>query len=166
MFYLTKESLPVFIPLGFIGVYRWFFFVIRFIAYLLYVPKHPSKRPKYTPSRDVTIIIPTIDSGPDIIIALKSLLANNPFEILFVTVPSAEEAIQTLIDTVEPGTRRVRIVTVARGNKRNQMVAGINQCRTEIIVFCDDDVIYGPRMLKWILAPFEDRQMGAVGKKN
>lgn len=29
MFYLTREYLPVFIPLGFIGMYRWFWFIVR-----------------------------------------------------------------------------------------------------------------------------------------
>lgn len=91
-------------------------------------------------------------------------MANNPYEILFVTIPSAEEEISKMVQSVEPGTKRVRIITVAKGNKRNQMIAGINHCKTEILVFCDDDVIWGPTMLEWILAPFEDRQMGGVGK--
>ena len=30
-------------------------------------------------------------------------------------------------------------------------------------MFCDDDAIWPPTMLKYMLAPFEDRQMGGVG---
>ena len=43
------------------------------------------------------------------------------------------------------------------------MIAGINQVKTEITVFCDDDVLWPETMLTYMLAPFEDKQMGGVG---
>ena len=43
------------------------------------------------------------------------------------------------------------------------MVAGANHVKTEITVFCDDDVLWPQTMLTWMLAPFEDKQMGGVG---
>nr|KAJ3410757.1 hypothetical protein HK105_002820 [Polyrhizophydium stewartii] len=43
------------------------------------------------------------------------------------------------------------------------MVAGVNHVKSDIVVFCDDDAIWPDTMLAWILAPFEDRQMGGVG---
>ena len=43
------------------------------------------------------------------------------------------------------------------------MVAGINHCKTDIIVFCDDDVLWPETMLQYMLAPFDDPKMGGVG---
>ncbi|KAJ8328042.1 hypothetical protein O5D80_003424 [Batrachochytrium dendrobatidis] len=95
--------------------------------------------------------------------ALKSWLLNRPAEVIFITIPKALAALEALAHEVDPEGRHVRVITVKKGNKRNQMVAGINQVRTEIIVFCDDDVVWPETMLDYLLAPFEDRQMGGVG---
>ncbi|KAJ3071535.1 hypothetical protein HK102_006412, partial [Quaeritorhiza haematococci] len=174
MFYLTREQLPVFIPLGFIGIYRWFWFFIKILAFSLYKPLLPRRHPRYKPNRDVTIIVPTIDSGEEIKIAVRSWLKSDPFQIVFVTVEKAKEAIMELArevvgedevgdGSVEGGRKKIRVITVAKPNKRRQMVAGINHTKTEISVFCDDDVIWPPTMLDYILACFEDKQMGGVG---
>lgn len=54
-------------------------------------------------------------------------------------------------------------MTVSKANKRLQMVAGINATTTKILVFADDDAIWKPMMLQYILACFEDLKMGGVG---
>ncbi|KAL3894554.1 MAG: hypothetical protein SGCHY_005208, partial [Lobulomycetales sp.] len=130
--------LPVFIPLGLIGIYRWTWFIIKVIAYVLYRPIHPKKDSKYS-SRHATIVIPTIDSGEEIKAAIKSWLKSDPFEVIFVTIPSAEEALWRLAREVDPEGRKVRVITVKHPNKRNQMVAGVNQVKTPITIFADDD---------------------------
>ncbi|KAI8826753.1 glycosyltransferase like family 2-domain-containing protein [Fimicolochytrium jonesii] len=163
MFYLTKETLPIYLPLGFIGIYRWFWFFVKILAYVLYKPRKPRRHPRYTASRDVTIIVPTIDSGDEIRIAIRTWLANDPFEIIFITIPSAQPALERLAREVDPDGRCVHVICVQKPNKRNQMVAGVNRVRTPITVFCDDDVIWPETMLTWMLAPFEDRMMGGVG---
>ncbi|KAJ3188744.1 hypothetical protein HDU85_004458 [Gaertneriomyces sp. JEL0708] len=163
MFYLTKETIPIFVPLGFIGLYRWFWFLVKLIAWFLYKPLKPLRRPRYISSRDVTIVVPTIDCGPEIHKALLSWLANEPFEIIFVTVDTAKTGLERLANAVDPKRATVRVVTVHRANKRSQMVAGANRVKTDITVFCDDDVIWGSEMLKWCLAPFEDGRVGGVG---
>ncbi|KAI8907422.1 glycosyltransferase like family 2-domain-containing protein, partial [Powellomyces hirtus] len=163
MFYLTKESLPIFLPLGFIGIYRWFWFFVKILAYVLYKPRKPRRRPRYTPSRDVTILIPTIDSGDEIRIAVRTWLKSDPFEIIFITTPGAQPALEQLAREVDPLYQKIRVITIAKPNKRNQMVAGVNHVKTPITVFCDDDVIWPETMLTWMLAPFEDKLMGGVG---
>lgn len=163
MFYLTNENLPFFIPLGFIGVYRWFWFIVRVLAYIVYKPIQPRKHPRYKPHKDVTIVVPTIDADENIKKALQSWLKNNPYEVIFVTIPSAKPSIEALIHEVDPQGLKVRVITVSKPNKRNQMVAGANHVKTEITVYCDDDVLWPPTMLEYMLAPFEDKQMGGVG---
>ncbi len=88
MFYdLVNSRLGFFIPLGFIGIYRWLWYVVKIIAYLLYKPKQPNTiNPKFTCKRDVTIIVPTIDNGPEIKEAIETWVKSNPYEIIFVTI--------------------------------------------------------------------------------
>lgn len=137
MFYLTKEALPVFIPLGFIGIYRWFWFFLKLIAYALYKPLKPRNHPRYKANRDVTILVPTIDNGEEIKLAVKSWLLSDPFEIIFITIPEKKAALEELAASVDGGDK-VRVITIKKGNKRNQMVAGINHVKTPIIIFADD----------------------------
>ncbi|KAJ1537347.1 hypothetical protein HK096_009451 [Nowakowskiella sp. JEL0078] len=163
MLYLTSEQLPFYLPLGFIGLYRWFWFIIRILGYCLYKPTKPRRHPRYHASRDVTIVVPTIDSGEEIKLAIRSWLKSDPFEIIFVTTPKAKCELELLSREVDPCGQKIKVITIDKPNKRNQMVAGINEVKTDIIVFSDDDVIWPPTMLKWMLAPFEDKMMGGVG---
>ncbi len=126
------------------------------LAYCLYKPLQPRKHPRYKPYRDVTIIVPTIDTGEEIKIALSSWLRNDPYEVIFVTIASAKPALEALARICDPkGRYRIRVIVIAVPNKRNQMVLGVNHARTAITVFCDDDAIWPDTMLTWMLAPFE-----------
>jgi hypothetical protein len=64
MLYLTSDHLPIFIPLGLIGFYRYFFYLLRLLASLAYRPISvpPIGKATYVPWEDVTIIVPTIDA--------------------------------------------------------------------------------------------------------
>ncbi|TPX49669.1 hypothetical protein SeLEV6574_g01309 [Synchytrium endobioticum] len=162
MLYLSKETPNVFIPFGFIGIYRWFWFAIKVIAWVLYKPQKPKAGSRYT-SQDVTILVPTIDSGDEIKIAVRSWLKNDPFQIIFITINKAKQGLEDLANEVDPRREKIHVICIEKPNKRNQMVAGINHCNTDIIVFCDDDVIWPETMLQYMLAPFEDAKMGGVG---
>ena len=129
----------------------------------MYKPIEPKKNPRYVSNLHATIVVPTIDSGPEIVRAIKSWLENDPYEIIFVTIPKAQASLEALARSVDPHRRKVRVITVEKGNKRNQMVAGINQVKTPITIFCDDDVLWPKRFIEYTLAPFEDSKMGGVG---
>lgn len=58
---------------------------------------------------------------------------------------------------------RLEIIDSGIGDKRRQMVHGVNATRTKITVFCDDHVFWPPGYLESILTPFEDPDMGGVG---
>jgi hypothetical protein len=168
----NTRLIPVFIPLGFIGLYRWIWFIVKsisqpfvntlVIAYFLYRPIRPRPNMKYT-SRHATVLVPTIDSGEEIKAAIKSWLRSDPYEIIFITTPVAEQALWKLARSVDPKGEKVRVITVKHPNKRNQMVAGLNQVKTPITIFADDDVIWPSNMVNWLCAPFSDDQMGGVG---
>lgn len=166
MFYLTKNGLPFFIPIGFIGIYRWFWFMVRVCAYWLYKPiQPPQEKARYQACKDVTILVPTIDAASDgIRRALASWLVSDPFQIIFITIESAKSPLQALAREFDATGTKIRVITVKKPNKRRQMVYGVNHTRTPIVIFADDDVIWPPEMIRWILAPFEEKQMGGVGK--
>ena len=161
MLYLTADSFPVFVPLGVVGFYRYLWFVIKFAAYLVYSPVEPKENPTYVASEDVTIIVPTIDAGEEFKEAAYSWLVSNPKEILIITEDKMRKPLQDLADQVDPA--RIRVLTVPKANKRLQMSHGIKNTTTDIIVFADDDAIWPPTMLQYILACFEDQKVGGVG---
>ncbi|KAG0258550.1 hypothetical protein BG011_003217 [Mortierella polycephala] len=161
MLYLTKDLFPVFVPLGVIGFYRYLWFAIKLLAYFFYRPMMPKANPTYRSEYDVTIIVPTIDAGEEFKEAAHSWLANNPKEIIIITETKMKDALQELANSVDPA--RIRVLTVPKANKRLQMVEGIRNTTSEIIVFADDDAIWGPTCLEYILACFEDPNMGGVG---
>ncbi|KAF9358795.1 hypothetical protein BGX34_008770 [Mortierella sp. NVP85] len=161
MLYLTKDLFPVFVPLGVVGFYRYLWFLIKLLAYFFYRPMMPRANPTYRAEFDVTIIVPTIDAGEEFKEAAHSWLVNNPKEIIIITETKMKDALQELANSVDP--TRIRVLTVPKANKRLQMVEGIRNTTSEIIVFADDDAIWGPRCLEYILACFEDPNMGGVG---
>jgi cellulose synthase/poly-beta-1,6-N-acetylglucosamine synthase-like glycosyltransferase len=163
MLYLTEDLglLPFFLPLGIVGFYRYLWYFIKVLAWSVYKPVQPKANPTYRPSQDVTIVVPTIDAGEEFKIAAHSWLACNPKEIIIITETKMREPLQQLADEVDPS--KIRVLTVKKANKRLQMVAGINATTTEILVFADDDAIWKPTMLDYILACFEDLKMGGVG---
>ena len=135
----------------------------QILAYCLYKPLKPRKHPRYKPYRDVTIIVPTIDSGDEIKLALASWLRNDPYEVIFVTIESAKPALEELARAVDPkGKFRIRVIVIKKPNKRNQMVWGANHVRTAITVFCDDDALWPDTMLTYMLAPFEGECCGEL----
>ncbi|KAF9209075.1 hypothetical protein BGZ49_006484 [Haplosporangium sp. Z 27] len=161
MLYLTKDLFPVFVPLGVVGFYRYLWFIIKLLAYFFYRPMKPKANPTYRAEYDVTIIVPTIDAGEEFKEAAHSWLVNNPKEIIIITETKMKDALQELANSVDP--TRIRVLTVPKANKRLQMVEGIRNTTSEIIVFADDDAIWMPQCLEYILACFEDPNMGGVG---
>lgn len=49
-----------------------------------------------------------------------------------------------------------------QADKRKQLVYGIRLAQTPIVVFSDDDAVWTPAMLDYILGSFEDPSMGGV----
>lgn len=161
MLYLTSDDFPVFVPFGVIGFYRYLWYLIRIAASFTYRPIPLPENPTYVASEDVTIIVPTIDAGEEFKEAANSWLVGKPKEILIITEEKMKGPLQELANQVDPD--RIRVLTVPFANKRLQMAHGIRNATTDIIVFADDDAIWPPTMLPYILACFEDQKVGGVG---
>eukprot|EP00475_Leptophrys_vorax_P013003 TRINITY_DN19385_c0_g1_i1.p1 TRINITY_DN19385_c0_g1~~TRINITY_DN19385_c0_g1_i1.p1 ORF type:complete len:755 (+),score=172.29 TRINITY_DN19385_c0_g1_i1:226-2490(+) len=154
------------IPLGMIGLWRITSIILRYIFWMMYSPKNPKSSEKkvanYT-SKDVTIIVPTIDTEEVLLTAAKSWIANNPKEIIIVTSYQNQEAIQQLLSkTKRPDM--FRVLAMKHPTKRFQLMMGVQESTTPIVCFCDDDAVWKRTFLRWMLAPFNaDLQVGAVG---
>lgn len=113
-------------------------------------------------SQDVTVIIPSIEgAGDEIRETIRTILATEPFEILLVTVDANLERARAMVQSM--GTKKIKVHSVTFPNKRRQMVCAIPEVQTDVTVFADDDVLWPPKLLPWILAPLEDERYGAVG---
>jgi cellulose synthase/poly-beta-1,6-N-acetylglucosamine synthase-like glycosyltransferase len=145
--------------------YRYLWYLIRIAAYLTYRPIPLPENPTYIASEDVTIIVPTIDAGEEFKDAARSWLKGNPKEILIITEEKMLGPLQELANAVNSEIReeKIRVLTVPFANKRLQMSHGIKNTTTDIIVFADDDAIWPPTLLPYVLACFEDQKVGGVG---
>ncbi|KAF8625297.1 hypothetical protein AX15_005431 [Amanita polypyramis BW_CC] len=161
MLYLTSDDFPVFVPFGVIGFFRYLWYMIRIGASWTYRPVPLPENPTYIAAEDVTIIVPTIDAGEEFKEAAHSWLVGNPREIIIVTEEKMLGPLQDLANQVAPD--KIRVLTVPFANKRLQMTHGIRSTTTDIIVFADDDAIWPPTLLPYVLACFEDQKVGGVG---
>ncbi|ORZ07678.1 polysaccharide synthase [Absidia repens] len=161
MLYLTADFFPVFVPLGVIGFYRYLIFLVKLCGWFVYRPIRPIANPLYQAKNDVTIVVPTIDAGEEFCEAARSWLACNPKEIIVVTEACMMEPMVALAKSIDAD--RIRVLSVPRASKRVQMVEGVIHTKTDILVFADDDAIWPPTMLEYILACFEDESVGGVG---
>jgi len=140
--------------------FRYFRLIVNLIAYWTFRPIPISDEPKYS-SKDVTVIIPTIDGdGDELRATIRSILKAEPAEIIVVTI---DANFKTAVLMAAAISRNIRVLSVSQANKRRQMCQGIPEVRTEITVFADDDVSWPEQTLLYMLAPFEDPQMGGVG---
>ena len=163
-----RKAFPFLIPFGIIGLWRWALFVIRIIFWLLYRPLYPKRHDdgscanKYK-TTDVTIIVPTIDNGEEFKEAARLWKVNDPYEVIVVTSDEMRDEIQATCDDVD--STLFTVLSVPRPNKRVQLMAGIHATKTDIVALADDDAIWTEDFLEWMLAPFDDDEMGGTGSK-
>lgn len=142
-------------------MYRYLRLVVNLFAFSSLRPIPLPENPHLTP-QDVTVVIPAIDGDGDFLWeTISSILATEPFEIILVTIDANVERARLMVKKMD--TRRIQIRSVAYPNKRRQMVRAIPEISTDITVFADDDVLWPPKLLQWVLAPFEDERYGGVG---
>ncbi|KAI5284937.1 hypothetical protein KEM52_002677, partial [Ascosphaera acerosa] len=138
------------------SVYRYLRLVLNLISVLTFRPIYPPENPRLT-SQDATVIIPTLEGcGPEVEETLRTILANEPFEVIIVTIDANRgKATKMLQNMPAAAAARIKLLSVHKPNKRRQMVRAIPEVRTEITLFVDDDVSWPRKELKWILAVFE-----------
>ncbi|MCJ1356464.1 MAG: Type 2 glycosyltransferase [Icmadophila ericetorum] len=59
--------------------------------------------------------------------------------------------------------RNLKVLKVPVANKRLQVCKAVPFVKTRITIMADDDVTWPSTIFPWLLAPFEDEKIGAVG---
>ncbi|KAI1135989.1 glycosyltransferase family 2 protein [Hypoxylon sp. FL0543] len=124
---------------------------------------------EFSPSL-VSIVVPTVDWDENLARNLLTWLRTRPLEVIFVTVVSAREELEKVLEspailqaTDYTGTT-IRIATVQEANKRTQLCKGINLAEGQIICLADDDARWtSKQVMTHLLAPFQDEDVGLVG---
>jgi cellulose synthase/poly-beta-1,6-N-acetylglucosamine synthase-like glycosyltransferase len=142
-------------------LYRYVRLIVNCISHWTFKPIPLPEEPTLT-SEDVTIIIPTIDGeGTDLRKTLHTCLRTDPFEIILVTIDANLERLTNVAASIH--LSRIRVISITYANKRRQICRALPEVSTKITVFADDDVIWPPKILHWILAAFEKPDIGGVG---
>ena len=89
------------------------------------------------------------------------MLACDPQQIFVVTTESRYESVQKLSESMN--LSNLTVVKIPVASKRFQVCEAIPLVETLITVMADDDVIWPSTILPWLLTPFEDEKIGAVG---
>lgn len=143
-------------------VFRYLRLIVNCISHWTFRPIPIPEHPTYT-SKDVTIIVPTISpGGQELLDTLRSCLQSEPHELILVTVDANLETLERSVSVI-PSKKKIRILSNQEANKRRQMCRAIPHVTTKITIFADDDVLWPPKVLDWMLAPFEDSKVGGVG---
>lgn len=146
---------------------------MRFSAASRLSPVPLSSDPRFNPSRDVSVIVPTIDADDTFAEALVTWLLNKPLEIIIVTIESRLSETRRLVTKAcqksSGGSAatipRVTVLGVPRAGKRLQMSYGIRRAKGSIIILSDDDAFWPSLLLHYVLACFEDPRVGGVGTR-
>jgi len=143
-------------------IFRYLRYIVNCIAYWTFKPIPIPAEPSYT-AQDVTIIIPTIDGDDEKLRStIESCLRTEPYEIILTTIDASLSRANAMVEGM-PSKKRIRVVNSSAANKRRQLCRAIPEVTTKITVLADDDVVWPRRLMSWILAPFEDSEMGGVG---
>lgn len=145
-------------------LHRYVRLLVHCVAHWTYRSKPVPYRPSFTHD-DVTVVIPTIHNVvEELEPSLRSILACKPRRLILVTTHDKCSNFQSLVDSLDgyKGTD-INVLDTPIANKRLQVCEALPLVRTAITIMADDDVTWPPTMLPWILAPFEDADMGGVG---
>jgi hypothetical protein len=128
----------------------------------------PSAENRRHDSSNVSIIVPTINTETSFATCLCGLLKNNPRQVIIVTTEAEEQRVKRLvyIPSIEAARGKVdlKILSIPRPNKRDQLVLGIKASSGNIIALVNDDAFWDSNtVLYHLLAPFQQKDVGLVG---
>lgn len=144
------------------SLFRYMRLWINLGANWKYMPIYPVKEPTFT-SKDITIIIPTLaEDDQRLNETIQTTFHLDSAETIIVTTDARVKRVYDVIEKLGC-PEQVRVLSVDQANKRRQLSRAIPEVQTKITLLLDDDIWLPPKFTKWILAPFEDHQVGGVG---
>ena len=119
----------------------------------------PAMEPTCT-NKDVTVVVATLGGeGEAFLNSINSILATHPAKVIIVAPHLYVDRLKSTFETYST----VSVIGCRYANKRLQMTVGLAKVETSITAFADDDVIWPPSFLFYLLAAFEDPSTGATG---
>ncbi|KAK3299744.1 nucleotide-diphospho-sugar transferase [Chaetomium fimeti] len=147
--------------------WRYLRFVVNLTAFWCYPPAPKPSKPTYTPSKDVTAVIPTVSTDLETFHkTLASCADNGPAKVIVVTAGNELFAkVSSCVDTVSSKYPSIQFVveTAQVPSKRGQVALAVPHIETDITVLLDDHAFWGPRYLETLLYAFEDPLVGLAG---
>lgn len=128
-----------------------------------YRPVTISPSCSYTQSQ-VSVLVCTVNTL--LARCLRTWLANDPLEVIIVTIPEHLDQIRDVIANADLSAQDFAKITVVASlvkGKRAQTVAGIQEVKGTIIANVDDHITWHPDFLKSMLPCFVDERLGAAG---
>ncbi|KAI9765380.1 MAG: hypothetical protein M1840_007460 [Geoglossum simile] len=142
-------------------LYRYLRLIVNCVSHWTFEPIPLPEEPTLT-SKDVTIIIPTIDGeSSDFKQMLRTCLSTDPSEIILVTIDAHFKRLMSVAVSIH--SSQIRVISIAHANKRRQVCRALPEILTKITMFANDNVIWPPKILDWVLAAFEKLDIGGVG---
>ena len=153
------RQLHHYVPVGIVGAISWTVWLTRFTLSRVYRPVPPG----FTAT--TSVVVPAYREDPDILArCLESWLAENPTEVIVIPDVADTDVIARLREraAVEP---RLKVLPFVHRGKRSALGVGIRHASQEIVVLCDSDTSWEPGLLRAVLAPFADPDVGGVGTR-
>lgn len=127
-----------------------------------YKPVAVPVNPQYT-SDDVTVLVCTINTL--LARCLRTWLANDPREVIIVTIPEHLEQIRSVVANAglsKSDFAKVTVLVSETKGKRIQLITGLANVKSKFVANVDDHIAWGPEFLKHMLPCFENKKVGAV----
>lgn len=160
-FYLSRylDLFPFFIPLGFVGIWRWDVWLTKKVIGLFYKPKKAGFK------SSVSVVTPVYNENPGTFqTAIESWAKNSPNEIIAV-IDYTDEVCINLFRSFSKKFKGARLIITKTPGKRDALADGIKAAKSEILALVDSDTIWTEGTLKNALAPFNDEKIGGVATK-
>lgn len=141
--------------------------IVNAIAFWTYKAL-PLKTRKFA-NHDVTVLVPTrFDDLQSLEKTVVSILREAPKHVILSITEDNVSAAKYFLSNVKskiPSLTTVSAVGNTELGKRRQMVTAWKQVNSPLAVFCDDDIVWSPGYLNFLIRPLEDDAVGAAGTK-
>lgn len=159
------KTLLIYVPISFIGLWRWSYWIARRVAASMYKPEF-TEWPKDRPEPTVSLVTPVYNEDPETFEkAMQSWIRNGVSEIIAVIDKTNTRHIvefeRRYIANKDIKTKCRMIVTPKPG-KRAALCDGIERAKGDLIVLVDSDTIWDDQVMEKTLPHFLNEQVGGT----
>lgn len=133
--------------------------LLQYIGFLKLRVSTSSNQP-LTPESDVTVISATLGDEKNYINTVRSWLRCDPTAINIVTVEKAVNRMEALVKKLDDN--RVDLYSVKSPDIRRQLVVGMQNTFTKLVVLVDDDSKWSPQTLSCLTYAFAEPSVGGA----